>query len=157
MGLLTQVKQFGYLRLSSTTEGTGDVTWPVEQDISLAEFLKGEINEGSIMVRAEKWNHPEYDGLYINTNEQQERELVAWNASEATGHSGNVNKLQVLLREIGNRVEKPLFFDKVRFIFIVPTDNLEAFALPTSSSARLLNPWKFTGFEKMGAVPTRLS
>lgn len=54
----------------------------------------------------------------------------------------------------GNRVEKPLVFDKVRFIFIVPTDNLEAFPLPTNLSARILNPWKFTGFEKLGGKRT---
>lgn len=66
--LFTQVQQYGHLRLSSITEATRDITWSVEKDISLTGFLKGEINKGSIMARPEKWNHPEYDGLYINTN-----------------------------------------------------------------------------------------
>jgi hypothetical protein len=71
--LLTQVQQYGHLRLSSTAEEAMDITWTVEKNISLKNFLKGENTEGSIMVRPEKWNNPEYDGLYIHTNEQQER------------------------------------------------------------------------------------
>lgn len=152
--LLMQVQQYGHLRLSSTSGDAMDVIWTVEKNISLKNFLKGKNTKGSIMVHTEKWNNPEYNVLYIHTNDQEERELVAWNASVATTHSGNVAKLQGLLREIGNRVENPLVFDKVRIVFIVPTEKLGVFTLPNNLLAKILTPWKFNGFEVLGCKRT---
>ena len=96
----------------------------------------------------------------IHTNQQGERELVAWNASEAFMHTGTVSKLCLLLREIGNRApdDHPLVFDKVRFVFIVPIEKVGTFK-PPSDSARLvarnqLMGWGFSGFEILGAQRT---
>ena len=110
--LFTQIKQYGELALSSNQDGEMDTVWTVDEDISLISFLAGTSTAGRIMVRPEKWNNPEYSGLYIHTNQQGERELVAWNASEAVKHTGSVTKLSLLLREIGNRApdDHPLIF-----------------------------------------------
>jgi hypothetical protein len=151
--LFTQIKQYGELGLSSNQGGDMDTTWTVDEDISLMSFLAGICTAARIMVRPEKWNHPEYDGLYIHTNQQGERELVAWNASEAVKHTGSVTKLCLLLREIGNRSpdDHPLIFDKVRLVFIVPTENIGTLKLPSDSAQLVarhqLMGWRFSGFE----------
>lgn len=137
-----------------------DTTWTVDEDVGLMSFLAGTSTAARIIVRPEKWNHAEYDGLYIHTNQQGERELVAWNASEAVKHTGSVTKLCLLLREIGNRSpdDHPLIFDKVRFVFIVPTENIGTFKLPSDSAQLLarnqLMGWRFSGFEILGGKRT---
>lgn len=127
--------------------------------MSMERFLANQVTAESIMVRPEKWNQAEYDGLNIHMNEIGERKLVAWNASEACRHSGNVTKLTLFLRLIGNREENPVRFDKVRFVFIIPTANLESFQLPNAQATLMarnqLVDARFTGFEKMRAIPTR--
>jgi len=158
--LFTQIKQYGQLALSSNQDGDMDTTWMVDENISLMSFLKGASMAGRIMVRPEKWNHPEYDGLYIHTNQQGERELVAWNASEAVKHTGSVTKLCLLLREIGNRSQddRPLIFDNVRFVFIVPIENIRTFKLPSDSAQLVarnqLMGWRFSGFEILAGKRT---
>lgn len=158
--LFTQIQQNGSLSLSSGQESGMDTTttWRVDQSISLKDFLAGKGTTGRTMVRPEKWNHPEYDGLYIYTNHQGQKELVAWNASEAKQHTGSVTKLRVLLQTIGNRAQKPLVFERVRFIFIVPTEDIASFRLPSASQTLLasqqLKLWHFPGFEVLGGNRT---
>ena len=158
--LFTQIKQHGRLILSSNVESPMDTTWTVDENISLKRFLAGTSTEARIMVRPEKWNDPEFDGLYIHSNQQGEREMVAWNASEAVKHTGSVTKLRVILQELGNRLpaNHPLVFDKVRFVFIVPTKNLGTFQLPNDSAALMarnqLMGWRFSGFEILGGKRT---
>lgn len=96
-------------------------------NIGLICFLAGTSTAARIMVRPEKLNHPEYDGLCIHTIQQGERELVAWNASDAVNHTGSASELCLLLQEIANRSpdDHPLIFDRARFVFIVPTKTLE--------------------------------
>jgi hypothetical protein len=157
--LFTQIKQYGQLALSSGQAGNMDTTWTVDQDISLKSFLAGTSTAARIMVRPEKWNHPEYDGLYIHTNQHGEKELVAWNASEAVKHSGSVTKLCLLLREIPRSpLDHPLIFDNVRFVFIVPIDNIGRFEVPSYSAQSIarhqLRRWHFSGFEVLGGKRT---
>lgn len=159
--LFAQIKQYGELVLSSSHDDNRmDTTWPVDEDVSLKTFLAGTSTTGRIMVCPEKWNHPEYDGLYIHTNPQGERELVAWNASEAVKHTDNITKLCLLLQEIGNRApdDHPLVFDKVRFVFLVPIENVGTFK-PPSDYARLvarnqLMGWDFSDFVVLGGQRT---
>ena len=136
-----------------------ETSWPVDENVSLSHFLSNSFAATSrIMVRPEKWNQPEYDGLYIHKNKSGQRELVAWNASEALKHKGSVTKLTAFLREIGNRQEDPINFDKVRFVFILPIGKLASFELPNEQQTLMaknqLCDLKFTGFEKLGAIPT---
>ena len=158
--LLTQIQQNGSLSLSSGQESGMDTTttWRVDQSISLKDFLAGKGTADRMMVRPEKWNHPEYDSLYIYTNHQGQKELVAWNASEAEKHTGSVTKLRLLLQEIGNRTQHPLVFDRVRFVFIVPTEAIARFRLPSDAQALLarqqLTLWHFSGFEVLGGKRT---
>lgn len=160
--LFTQIKQYKKLALSSTKAGDIDTTWNVDHNISLKTFLAGTNMTACIMVRPEKWNHPEYDGLYIHTNDQGERELVAWNASEAAKHNGSVTKLLLLLQEIGNRppTAHPIVVDKVRFVFITPTENFERFERPNDSAHLLaknqLAAWRFPGYEVFGGHRTMM-
>ena len=110
------------------------------------------------MVRPEKWNHPEYDGLYIYRDVQGGLHLVAWNASEATTHSGKVSKLVALLLSLSMRDdEDAIDFQSVRFLFIVPNQHVNDFSLPSGSDALLAKQqfrkkqWNFPGFEVWGA------
>ena len=110
---LTVRKQEGQLVLSTRGDIIEprptdlDTSWIVHQRISLERFLANQVTAESIMVRPEKWNQPECDGLYMHRNESGERQLVAWNASEAHSHKGDVTKLTLFLRSIGNRDENP--------------------------------------------------
>ena len=71
---------------------------------------------------------------------------------------GEVSKLAVFLRNIGNRPEDPIRFDNVRFVFIVPYAKLKVFQLPNALATLMgrnqLMDLRFTGFEEMGAIPT---
>ena len=87
--------------------------------------------------------------------------MVAWNASEAVKHTGSVTKLRLLLQDLGNRLpaDNPIVFDKVRFVFIVPTENIGVFQLPNDSAKLMarnqLMSWHFSGFEILGGKRTR--
>jgi hypothetical protein len=153
---LTQIESTKRLVLQ---DGNGDeTTWIVEESVPLAALVRRGISENvsRIMVLPQKWNHPEYDGLYISTDDHGHRHLVAWNASEAVTHSGRVNKLVILLDDLAQRVDTT--FASVRFIFIVPTDQMNEFSLPGGSEALLasqqLFSWSFAGFEVLGATPS---
>ena len=163
--LFTQVEETGNLALSSREDliepmaSDLETTWPVDEIVSWRHFLSNSFTATSrIMVRPEKWNQPEYDGLYIHQNQPGQRELVAWNASEALNHKGSVTKLTAFLREIGTRQEDPINFDKVRFVFILPVGKLASFELPNQQQTLMaknqLYDQKFTDFEKLGAIPT---
>jgi hypothetical protein len=50
----------------------------------------------------------------ILSNQQCERELVAWNASEAQSHTGEVFRLRIMLEEMSNREgEDAITFDSL--------------------------------------------
>ncbi|KAL3915119.1 MAG: hypothetical protein SGILL_005796, partial [Bacillariaceae sp.] len=64
-------------------------TWRITRTARLAEFLHhGMADDQQLLVLPEKWNHPEFDGLYIHRDEDLRLHLVAWNASEAATHTG---------------------------------------------------------------------
>ena len=114
-----QAKLHGQLRLSTSggivepQHVDMDTSWIAQQSVSLQGFLANQVSSEKLMVRPEKWDHSEYDGLYIHRDELGQKEVVVWNASEADKHKGDVTKLGAFLRHIGNCPEDPIHFDKV--------------------------------------------
>ena len=110
-----------------------------------------------MLVCPEKWNHPEYDGLFINCDHQG-MHLVAWNASKAQKHKGSVSKLVTMLEQFSQREENTINFVSVRFIFIVPTNDLHGFKLPNNSedlfAKQQLTSYGFSGFDVLGTSPS---
>ena len=135
-------------------------TWLVDEDVSLHHFVTNGVTSSRMMIRPAKWNHPEYDGLYLTRDNEGKSHLVAWNASEAASHKGKVDKLVVLLQQLSVRTHQPISFDTVRFVFIVPELVLEAFELPSTSETlharQVLScaNWGFTEFEVLGVKPS---
>jgi hypothetical protein len=112
-----------------------------------------------ILVLPEKWNSSEFDGLYIHGDTAGGLHLVAWNASEATTHLGNVSKLLVMLESLSRREAESINFATVRFLFLVPLESLPYFKMPSTSQCLLaeqqLAAWSFGGFEVGGVSRTR--
>ena len=115
------------------------------------------ITADKTMVCPEKWNHPEFDGLYIH-NVNGYLHLVAWNASEASTHSGSVSNLVVFLESLSQREAGSIDFVNVRFLFLVPVQTLASFKMPSDSQRLLarqqLQAWSFTDFEVYGTRRT---
>lgn len=131
-----------------------DMTWPVEKKVELAVFSKDGARYDRTLVVPQKWNHPEYDGLYIERDGSNRLHLVAWNASEAKTHKGSVSKLVTMLTKWAQRTENPISFETLRFFFIVPKSDLPRFPGPNDSECLLakkqLAAWNFQGFEIWG-------
>jgi hypothetical protein len=110
-----------------------------------------------MLVCPEKWNHPEYDGLYIY-HDLEGRHLVAWNASEVKNHKGKVSKLVTMLEQFSQRPVNAIDFDSARFLFLVPKGELDGFKLPSDADNLLarqqLTAWGFPGFEVRGTPRT---
>ena len=96
------------------------VIWQVEKTIGLGEFFEKGVIEKSLMICPLKWNHLECDDLCVCADEAGECHLIAWNASEATTHSGNVQGLALLLTQLATRQDTSIHFSSVCFLFIVP-------------------------------------
>ena len=147
--IITRLQKHNSLTL---TVGSSESTWTITNTVRLAEFLRhGLPDDEQFLVLPEKWNHPEFDGLYIHQNGDGHLHLVAWNASEAATHSGNVAKLLVLLESLSQREAEPINFATVRFLFLVPIESLRMFKMPSSSQClrakQQLQAWSFEGFE----------
>jgi hypothetical protein len=85
--ILTRLDKLKQLHL---TDINGDESmWTVAKTVRLTEFARTGMTQERLLVCPEKWNHPEYDGLYVY-RDTQGTQLVAWNASEATTHTGKV-------------------------------------------------------------------
>jgi hypothetical protein len=85
--ILTRLDKLKQLHLSDIN---GDESmWTVAKTVRLTEFARTGMTQERLLVCPEKWNHPEYDGLYVY-RDTQGTQLVAWNASEATTHTGKV-------------------------------------------------------------------
>ena len=130
-------------------------TWTLSQMLPLTEFNRNGVRSARTIVFPEKWNHPEYDGLYIYQDEQEQTHLVAWNASEAKTHCGKVEKLRVMLQQWAQRTAKSITFASVRFLFIVPRGESNDFKWPSDSdrtqAKNLLGLWGFKDFEVWSA------
>lgn len=157
--LLTRLQNKIELVLTRRAVGDEDpgapVSWTVSQVVPLDEFSRqGPTEAERVLVVPEKWNHPEYDGLYIS-REQDGLHLVAWNASEAESHKGSVTKLYAMLLRWAQRNAKngevPIHFTTVRFFFIIPKETSAQFEGKSFSDQLLaknqLNAWGFAGFE----------
>ena len=145
-----------------TPEGD-ELTWSVDEDVTLEKFLADGVTSARTMVRPPKWNHPEFDGLLIERDDIAGiNHLIAWSASEAATHKATVHNLVALLWELATRDEQPISFSSVRFIFIVPKNDLANFRLPSdqktleAKQAFSVAPWGFTQFEVLGATPSSL-
>jgi hypothetical protein len=104
------------------------------------------------MIRPEKWNYPEIDGMYVYS-EDGGLSLLAWNASCAEKHKGAVDKLYTLLEKF--LTSGGTTFKRVRFAFIVPIDNFFTFTKPDRLDGKILIPnYGFTNFEVFGVQPT---
>jgi len=147
-------------QLNLKDSGGQELTWVVDEDVTLNHFITDGITSSRMMIRPPKWNHPEYDGLYLTRDSEEKNHLIAWNASEAGSHKGKVDKLVVLLQQLSMRADQPISFDTVRFIFIIPEITLENFELPNASEtlqARQVlscGDWGFTEFEVLGVKPS---
>ena len=154
-----QVKQ----QLKLASPDGHELTWVVDEDVTLEKFLADGVTSARMMIRPPKWNHPEFDGLYNERDIAGNNHLVAWNASEATTHKATVHNLVALLWALAKRVDRPISFSTVRFIFIVPKKDLATFKLPSdqktleAKQAFSVATWGFTQFEVLGATVTRLS
>ena len=133
-------------------------SWNCDSFITLEQFLTlSPQRDTGIMVEAPVWNYPEVDGLYL-TIQNNAMHLIAWNASIATTHSGHVHNLQVLLENLAQRPTNPLYFQSVRFAFIVPMETLPHFKAPNSTAAKKsLSAWSFDTFEVYGMEPSSAS
>lgn len=155
--IITQLKTHKSLTL--TDADGSEIAWRITKTVRLAEFLRhGLADDQQLLVVPEKWNHPEFDGLYIYCDEDQHLHLVAWNASEAATHSGKVSKLLLLLESLSQREAESINFATVRFLFLVPLESLRGFKMPSSSHCLLarqqLAAWSFGGFEVFGTPRT---
>ena len=155
--IITQLQKNNSLTL---TVGSLESTWTITKTVRLEEFLRhGIADDEQLLVLPEKWNHPEYDGLYIYKDGDRHLHLVAWNASEAATHSGSVSKLLVMLESLSQREAESINFDTVRFLFLVPHERLLNFKMPPSSQCLLakqqLTAWSFGGFEVGGTARTQ--
>jgi hypothetical protein len=150
--ILTRLQKFKHLTL--TNPHGDEITWMITKYACLAEFSRNGVTADRLLVCPEKWNHPEYDGMYIYRDQQQGVHLVAWNASEATTHSGKVSKLVAMLEAFSQREHNAINFVSVRFLFLVPTDEVHNFQLPSASDNLLARQqhaaWGFQGFEVFG-------
>ena len=150
-------------KLELVTPEGHELTWSVDEDVTLEKFLADGVTSARTMVRPPKWNHPEFDGLLIERDDIAGiNHLIAWNASEAATHKATVHNLVALLWELATRDEQPISFSSVRFIFIVPKNDLANFRLPSdqktleAKQAFSVAPWGFTQFEVLGATPSSL-
>mmetsp|Transcript_3351 Transcript_3351/g.8517 ORF Transcript_3351/g.8517 Transcript_3351/m.8517 type:complete len:503 (+) Transcript_3351:170-1678(+) len=137
--------------------GGNELMISVENTIRLAQFDISGMIGSRLLVCPEKWNHPEYDGLFI-TRDEQGLHVIAWNASEATTHSGSVAKLLVQLEFWAHRELNPIAFNSVRFLFLVPAQNLATFQMPSDvtclAARKHLHAWNFQTFEVYGTLAT---
>ena len=157
LDIITRLQKQNSLTL---TVGSSESMWTITKTVRLAEFLRrGIADDEHLLVLPEKWNHPEFDGLYIYRDEDRHFHLVAWNASEAATHSGNVSKLLVMLKSLSQREAESINFATVRFLFLVPLESLRNFNMPSSSQCLLakqqLAAWSFGGFEVGGTTRTQ--
>lgn len=155
--IITQIEKDR--KLSLVDDQNLGITWTVDEDVPLATFLRDGITADRMLVRPEKWNQPDFDGLYIFQDEHGEKQLIAWNASEAADHKGNVSKLVTMLEELSQRETNAINFNGVRFVFIVPAEQRNGFRLSISDSDNLLakqqlHAWSFPGFELLAAFPS---
>lgn len=124
--------------LTLTAKDGSESTWRITKTTRLAEFVHhGMADDQQLLVLPEKWNQPEFDGLYIHRDEDRRLHLVAWNASEATTHSGTVSKLLILLESLSQREAESINFATVRFLFLVPLERLNDFKMPSDSDCLL--------------------
>ena len=155
--ILTRLGKFK--KLDITDIGGNTATWTIQKNVRLAELARNGMTADCMLVCPEKWNHPEYDGLYVY-RDKEDLHLVAWNASEATTHTGNVSGLVVMLEALSQRVENPINFASIRFLFLVPHEGLHQFRMPNDSYSLLarqqLAAWSFPGFEVWGTPPSTL-
>lgn len=153
--LLTQLEKEQTLTLKKLGAPKIQWTWTLSQMLPLTEFNRNGVRSARTIVFPAKWNHPEYDGLYIHQDEQEQTHLVAWNASEAKTHRGKVNKLYEMLEQWAQRTETPITFASVRFLFIVPRGESNDFKWPSNSdrtlAKNLLRTWGFEDFEVWSA------
>ena len=115
--LLTRLEKEQTLALINLGDPKIQWTWTLSQMLPLTEFNLNGVRSARTIVFPEKWNHPEYDGLYIHQDEQEQTHLVAWNAWEAKTHSGKVEKLRVMLQQWAQRTATSITFASVRFLF----------------------------------------
>lgn len=153
--ILTRLEKFKSLTL--TDVHGSNTTWSITKSVRLSEVLYHGITADKTLVCPEKWNHPEFDGLYIH-KDHGGLHLVAWNASEASTHSGSVSKLVVLLESLSQREVESINFVNVRFLFLVPVETLASFKMPRDSQRLLarqqLAAWSFADFEVYGTTRT---
>ena len=153
--ILTRLEKFKSLTL--TDMNGSSITWSITQSVRLSEVFNHGITADKTLVYPEKWNHPEFDGLYIH-NVNGYLHLVAWNASEASTHSGSVSNLVVFLESLSQREAGSIDFVNVRFLFLVPVQTLASFKMPSDSQRLLarqqLQAWSFTDFEVYGTRRT---
>lgn len=136
-------------RSADTTE-----TWRCESYVTLGEFLKHGLPSNTTMIEPDAWNYPEVDGFYVRSR-RDGLHLIAWNASIATSHTGNVHNLLSLLEALSQRETNAVSFQSVRFAFIVPMAALETFRAPDSTAAKKsLHAWKFNDFDVFGMEPS---
>jgi len=149
--IITRLNKFKSLTVVDSL-GT-EIVWQITRTQRLAEFLRGGAPQHNVLVCPEKWNHPEYDGLYIFL-ENGVLHLIAWNASEATTHTGSVRSLLVMLESLSRRDRNQINFATLRFVFLVPRVQMDEFRLPNDSASLLarqqLAAWGFMGFEVCG-------
>lgn len=91
--ILPRLEKFKLLTLTDV-HGL-NTTWSITKSVRLSEVLHHGIAADKTLVCPEKWNHPRFDGVCVHDN-QGGPHLVAWNALEASTHSGNVSKLIAL-------------------------------------------------------------
>lgn len=130
------------------------VTWRCESYITLEAFLKDGLPSDTAMIEPDVWNYPEVDGFYVRS-ERDGLHLIAWNASIATSHTGNVHNLLSLLEWLSQRDRKAVSFQSVRFAFVVPMSALRSFRAPIATAAKKsLKAWQFNDFEVFGMAPS---
>ena len=155
--IITQMQKIKSLKV--TQEDGSETTWTVEKTVRLAKFLHhGMLGKEHTLVLPEKWNYPEFDGLYIHDDSVGNLHLVAWNASKAATHSGSVSKLVMMLESLSQREAELIHFATVRFCLIVQITKMSSFQKPSDaqclSARQQLAAWSFGGFEVCGTTPT---
>lgn len=81
-------------------------TWRCESHVTLQDFLAQGLPANTVMIEPDVWNYPGIDGFYVISRRDGSR-LIAWNASIASTHRGNIHRWIPRYRKITQSV---LFF-----------------------------------------------